>query len=119
MAVTFDIDGRAGELSEPVAELLAENLHNFSLGPSHRYYRDVEELERAGIDPSWTEGAQAMAEIIEGALVGSYEGPTPIDPRGNAAKALLCTVILTGPASWDATSEHAWLANALREAGTQ
>jgi hypothetical protein len=119
MAVAFDIDGSLGALSEGTAELIAENLHNFSLGPSHRYHRDVELLERAGIDPDWTEGARALAEVMEDALVGRYDGPIPIDPRGKAAKALLRTVSLTGPASWDATSEHAQLLNALREAGTQ
>jgi hypothetical protein len=119
MAVAFDINGRKGELSEPLAELLAENLHNFSLGPSHRYYRDVEMLARAGIDPEWTEGAQAMAEIIEDALVGRYEGPIPLEPSGKAAKALLRATSLTGPASWDATSEHARMVNLLRDAGAQ
>ena len=119
MAVTFDIDGRTGQLSEPLAELLAENLHNFSLGPSHRYHRDVELLERAGIDPEWTEGAKALAEVMEDALVGRHDGPIPLDPRGKAAKALLRAVSLTGPASFNATSEHARLANALRNAGTR
>jgi hypothetical protein len=36
MAVAFDIDGSLGALSEGTAELIAENLHNFSLGSSHR-----------------------------------------------------------------------------------
>src|SRR5689334_19821517 len=82
MAVTFDIDGRRSEFSEPLAELIAENLHNFSLGPSHRYHRDVEMLARAGIDPEWTDGARALAEVMEDALVGRYEGPIPLDPQG-------------------------------------
>jgi len=119
MGVTFDIDGRPGQLSEPLAELLAENLHNFSLGPTHRYYKDVELLAQAGIDPDWTDGAQAMAEIIEDALVGRYEGPIPLDPSGKAANALLRATSLTGPASWDATSEHARIVNLLRDAGTR
>jgi hypothetical protein len=85
MSLAFDIDGRVHEFSEPLAELLAENLHNFSLGPSHRYYCDVEMLARAGIDPSWTEGARAMANIIEDTLVGCHEGPIPLDPRGKSA----------------------------------
>lgn len=115
----FDIDGRTGELSEPLAELVAENLHNFSLGPSHRFHRDVVMLENGGIDPEWTEGARALSEVIEDTLVGRFDGPIPIDPRGKAAKALLRTLSLTGPASWDATSEHARLVNLLRDAGTQ
>jgi hypothetical protein len=119
MSVTFDIDGRTVELSEPLAELIAENLHNFSLGKTHRYHSDVEMLARAGVDPEWTEGARALAEVMEDALVGRYEGPIPLDPHGKAAKALLRAVGLTGPASFDATSEHARLANALRDAGTQ
>lgn len=119
MAVTFDIDGRRSELSEPLAELIAENLHNFSLGPSHRYYRDVEMLARAGIDPEWTEGARALAEVMEDALVGRHDGPIPLDPRGKAARALFRAVSITGPASWDATSEHARMVNVLRDAGTR
>ncbi len=119
MAVTFDIDGRRSEFSEPLAELIAENLHNFSLGPSHRYHRDVEMLARAGIDPEWTDGARALAEVMEDALVGRYEGPIPLDPQGKAAKALLRAVSITGPASWDATSEHARMVNLLRDAGTK
>ena len=119
MSLAFDIDGRVHEFSEPLAELLAENLHNFSLGPSHRYYCDVEMLARAGIDPSWTEGARAMVNIIEDTLVGCHEGPIPLDPRGKSATALLCAVGLTGPASFNARSEHARLANTLRDAGAR
>jgi len=84
---TLSIDGCSfrhrwslGALSEGTAELIAENLHNFSLGPSHRYHRDVELLERAGIDPDWTEGARALAEVMEDALVGRYDGPDPDRP---------------------------------------
>jgi hypothetical protein len=119
MAVAFDIDGSLGALPEGTAELIAENLHNFSLGSSHRYYKDVELLVGAGIDPAWTHGAKAMADIIEDALIGLYDRPIPLDPRGKAAAALMRALSLTGPASWDATSEHAQLLNALREAGTQ
>ena len=85
MTVSFDIGGRPGELSEGTAELIAENLHNFSVGPSHRYYRDVEMLARAGVDPSWTQGAKARADIIEDALIGVHDRPIPLDPRGKAA----------------------------------
>ena len=119
MAVTFDIGGQRSELSEPLAELIAENLHNFSLGPSHRYYRDVAMLARAGIDPEWTEGASALAQVMEDALVGHHDGPIPLDPQGKAAKALLRAVSITGSASWDATSEHARIVNLLRDAGTR
>jgi hypothetical protein len=117
MTVTFDIGGLQAELSEPLAELLAENLHNFSFGPAHGYYKDVERLAQAGIDPTWTQGAKAMADIIEDALVGVYDRPIPLDPRGKAAQALLRAVGLTGPASFDATSEYARLANVLRDTG--
>ncbi|MGC2374676.1 MAG: hypothetical protein WA484_12455 [Solirubrobacteraceae bacterium] len=117
--MTFDIGGQRSVLSGPLAELIAENLHNFSLGPSHRYYRDVEMLARAGIDPEWTEGARALAEVMEDALVGRHDGPIPLDPRGKAARALLRAVSITGPASWDATSEHARMVNVLRDAGTR
>lgn len=73
----------------------------------------------AGIDPEWTQGARAMADIIEDALIGVYDRPIPLDPRGKAAAALMRALSLTGPASWDATSEHAQLLNASREAGTR
>ena len=73
----------------------------------------MELLERAGIDPDWTEGARALAEVMEDALVGRYDGPIPIDPRGKAAKALLRT------GEPHRAGEHAQLANALRDAGTQ
>lgn len=36
MAVTCDIGGQRSELSEPLAELIAENLHNFSLSAAWR-----------------------------------------------------------------------------------
>jgi hypothetical protein len=118
MAVAFDIDGRPGELSDRTAELIAENLHNFSL-PAHRFRRDVEMLERAGVDSEWTEGAMAMADIIEDVLIGAHDRPILLDPRGKSAQALMRALSLTGPASWDARSEHARLLGVLREAGTE
>ncbi len=118
--VTFDIGGRLGVLSDSVAALIAaliaENLRCFAVGPAHRYYKDVELLTRAGVDPVWVQGALAMADVIEDALAGVREGPIPLDPFGLAANALRQALRLTGPASFDATSEHARLLNALREA---
>ena len=114
--MTFDIDGRPGLLSQPVAELIADNLRCFAAGPSHRFYRDVELLAQAGVDPTWVEGARPVADVMEDTLVGSREGPIPLDPAGKGTSALMRALSLTGPASWDATSEHARLLNTLRAA---
>ncbi|HZV75774.1 MAG TPA: hypothetical protein VFF79_18855 [Conexibacter sp.] len=116
MAVLFDIDGRSGALSDSVASLMAENLRCYAAGPSHRFHRDVEGLAQFGVNPSWVEGARAVADIIEDVLVGKFEGAIPLDPAGKAANALMRALSLTGPASSDATSEHARLLNILCEA---
>ena len=39
MVVTFDIDGRSGQLSERIAELIAENLRCYAAG---RFPKDVQ-----------------------------------------------------------------------------
>jgi hypothetical protein len=116
MDVTFDIGGRPGMLSQSVAALIAENLRCFAAGPSHPSRRDVERLAQAGVDPAWVEGARPVADVMEDTLVGRREGPIPLDPAGKGAHALMRALSLTGPASWDATSEHARLLNTLREA---
>jgi hypothetical protein len=114
--VIFDIDGRSGSLSDRVAELIAENLRCYAAGPSHRYHRDVEMLTRAGVDRAWVRGARAMADVMEDTLAGVREGPVPLDRLGLATNALMAALRLTGPASFDATSEHARLLRVLREA---
>jgi hypothetical protein len=113
MDVAFDIDGRPGVLSERVAELIAENLRCFAAG---RFPKDVALLARCGVDPAWIEGAQPVADVMEDTLVGRRAGPIPLDPTGKAANALTQALRLTGPASFDATSEHARLLDTLREA---
>jgi hypothetical protein len=114
MDITFDINGLRPPLSERGAEMIAENLHNYALGPSHRYSRDVALLTRAGVDPEWIYGARALADVIEDTLVGRRNGPIPLDANGKAAEALVQALRLTGPASFDATSEHAVLLRMLR-----
>jgi len=117
MDIAFDIAGRSGTLSESLADLIAENLRCFAVGPSHRFYRDVELLSRAGVDPeSWVPGARPLADAIESTLVGRRSGPIPLAPASKGANALRRALSLTGPASWDATSEHARLLNTLRDA---
>ncbi len=69
----------------------------------------MELLARAGVDPEWVEGARAPADVMEDVLVGRRVEPIPLDPAGKAADALMQALRLTGPASWDATSEHARL----------
>jgi hypothetical protein len=113
MAVTFVVDGRSGQLSERIAELIAENLRCYAAG---RFPKDVKLLAESGVDPEWLEGARATADVMEDTLVGRREGPIPLDPAGKAADALAQALRLTGPASFDATSEHARLLRVLREA---
>ncbi|MHB1808118.1 MAG: hypothetical protein ACYCU0_02335 [Solirubrobacteraceae bacterium] len=116
MDIIFDIDGQLGTLSQSVAELVAENLRCFAAGPRHRLYRDVEMLSQAGVDPeSWVPGARPLADVMEDTLVGRRDGPIPLDPAGKGANALRQALSLTGPASWDATSEHARLLKTLRD----
>jgi hypothetical protein len=116
MEIVFDIDGRAGSLPARVAEMIAENLRCYAVG---RFPRDVAILTNCGVDPAWLEGAIPLAEVIEDTLVGRREGPIPLDSDGKAANALTQALRLTGPASFDATSEHACLLNLLREAQAQ
>jgi hypothetical protein len=115
MEVTFDVAGWHGSLSERTAALLAESLRCFALGPTHDFYRDVELLEGAGVNPRWVRGARAMADIIEDTLTARRHGPIPLDPSGLAAEALMQALRLTGPAQADAASEHAVLLRLLRE----
>lgn len=114
MELVFDVDGRHESLSEPVATMIAENLRCYAAG---RFPRDVELLTRSGVDPSWLLGTSAIADIMEDTLVGRREGPVPLDPRGKGAAALAQALRLTGPASFDASSEHARLLRTIREAG--
>jgi hypothetical protein len=115
MDVTFDIDGRLERLSHSVAALIAENLRCFAAGPSHVFYRDVQRLAQAGVDPAWVHGARSGADVIEDTLVGRRTGAIPLDAAGRTAHAVRYALSLTGPASWDATSEHARLLNTLRQ----
>jgi hypothetical protein len=112
MDIVFNIDGRAGSLSARVAEMIAENLRCYAVG---RFPRDVAILTNCGVDPAWLEGAIPLAEVIEDTLVGRREGSIPLDSGGKAADALAQALRLTGPASFDATSEHAVLLELLRE----
>jgi hypothetical protein len=57
-----------------------------------------------------------MADAIEDTLSGTRAGPIPLDPRGLGASALAQVLRHSGPASFDATSEHARLLSILREA---
>jgi hypothetical protein len=91
MEIISDIAADPARSPSPVAEMIAENLHNYSLGCAHKYSKDVARLTRA----------RAMAEVLEDRLVGVREGPIPLDPAGKAADALGHALRLAGPASWE------------------
>jgi hypothetical protein len=113
MDVTFEIAGRTGTPSQRVAEMIAENLRCYGNGG---FARDGAILTDAGVDPQWLTGAQAAADVMEDTLVGRRHGAIPLDPSGKAADALAQALRLTGPASFDAHSEHARLLATIREA---
>jgi hypothetical protein len=113
MDVVFDIDGQRATLTEPSASLIAEKLRCFAVGC---YPKDVEYLTQCGYDPSWLQGAPALADFMEDVLVGRRTTALPLDPAGKATTALANVLRISAPVSFNATSDQARLFNALRVA---
>lgn len=76
----------------------------------------MEYLAKCGYDPSWLEGAPALADWMEDTLTDKRKDPLPLDPNGKAASALIGALSLCGPASHNAMSDQAQVLKALRSA---
>lgn len=104
--VVFDIDDQQVELSADEATLVAEKLRGCAAGTCPGA---VDELAQSGTDPTWLDGARAMADAIEDALTETREGPIPLDRPGLAAMALVQALRLTPITFADATNRYARL----------
>lgn len=92
--VTFETsDGSLFTLHEQ-ATLVAENLRLFAGG---KFPPDQELVARLGAKPNWTEGALALADVIEDVLVERHTGSVPVE--GMAAEALYWVLRLVMNAS--------------------
>jgi len=104
--VVFDIDDQAVALSAAEATGVAEKLRGCAAGVCSS---EVDELAQSGTDPTWLDGARAMADAIEDALTETRDGPIPLDRPGLAALALLQALRLTPVTFADATNRYARL----------
>jgi hypothetical protein len=87
--VSFEFSESLYELTENQATFLAETLRNYAKGKCPAAIRQATEL---GGNPTWTDGALAVADFIEEQLVGNLEGPLPLE--GKAAEATFWTLRL-------------------------
>ncbi len=69
------------------AILLAESLRNYAKGT---FPEDVSRAAQISGNPNWADGALAAADFIEEILVGSIDGPLPLE--GKAAEATFWTL---------------------------
>lgn len=80
--VTFEVSGSTFAVPERQATILAENLRLFSKG---QFPADVEMVARLGAHPEWRDGARAVGDFTEEALVGNIDLALPLE--GKAAEA--------------------------------
>jgi hypothetical protein len=81
--IAFDFATRVYRLTEDQATLLAESLRNYANG---KLADDVALGQRLSGNPGWTDGALALADFTEEALVGNLPGPLPLE--GKAAESM-------------------------------
>jgi hypothetical protein len=82
--IAFEFATRVYRLTDDQATLVAESLRSYAKGARPR---DVALGSELSGNPDWTEGALALAEFTEEALVGNLDGPLPLE--GKAAESML------------------------------
>jgi len=80
--VLFEVSGGTFAVPERQATILAENLRLFAKG---EFPADVEMVAGLGAHPEWRDGARAVADFTEEALVGNLDLALPLE--GKAAEA--------------------------------
>jgi hypothetical protein len=114
--VAFRVNGTTCTLTYHDAEVFAEQLLSFD---REKYMGDVNLLasSRGGsTDPGWLEGCESLSRKIEAVLTTAEPGPVEIDATGKEGDAAFHLLRLSGPVSWDATSDRTRLFRALEEA---
>lgn len=114
--IALRVNGTTCTLTYHDAEVLAEQLLSFD---REKYMGDVNLLasSRGGnTDPGWLEGCESLSRKIEAVLTTAEPGPVEIDANGMEGDAVFHTLRLSGPVSWDATSDRHRLFVALEEA---
>ena len=107
--VAFEFRECEYELTVNQATFLAETLRNYAKGKCPAAIREAAEL---GGNPSWTDGALAVADFIEELLVGNLAGPLPLE--GKAAEATFWTLwLMRGLGRSAARTDAAALRDAL------
>ncbi len=87
--IAFEFGCNVYRLTDDQATLVAQNLRNYAKGTCPQ---DVALGSRLSGNPDWTEGALALAEFTEEALVGNLESPLPLE--GKAAESMFWTLRL-------------------------
>jgi hypothetical protein len=85
--IAFEFATRVYWLTDDQATLLSESLRTYAKGTRPR---DVALGSQLSGNPDWTDGALALAEFTEEALVGNLEGPLPLE--GKAAESMFWTL---------------------------
>ncbi len=85
--IAFEFGSNVYRLTDEQATLVAQNLRNYAKGTCPR---DVALGSRMSGNPDWTDGALALAEFTEEALVGNLDGPLPLE--GKAAESMFWTL---------------------------
>lgn len=85
--IAFEFATQVYRLTDDQATLVAESLRSYAKGtrPS-----DVALGSQLSGNPDWTDGALALAEFTEEALVGNLDGPLPLE--GKAAESMFWTL---------------------------
>jgi hypothetical protein len=116
--VELEFNGGLYGLTEDEAVLLAQNLRNYAKGT---FPADVARAAELSQNPDWAEGALAVADCIEDALVANLTIPVPLE--GKAAEATFWTLRLmegllgsTDPTSMAALRDDLGAANAAWQA---
>ncbi len=80
--ISFEFGERLYNLTEQGATQLAEHLRNYAKG---KFTSEVRRASELSGNPNWTDGALAASDVIEDALVGSFNEVIPLE--GKAAEA--------------------------------
>jgi hypothetical protein len=114
--VGFQVNGESCSLSYHDAEIFAEQLLSYYRDV---YMRDVNQLASpsgGSTDPGWVEGGESLSRKIEAVLTTAVPGPVVINAKGKEGDAAFNALRLSGPPSWDATSDRSCLFHALEAA---
>ena len=87
--MSFEVAGKAFEIPDQQATILAENLRILSKSD---FESQAEPAALLGTSEDWRNGAEALADSIESALVD--KGGTPLHLEGPAADATYCVLRL-------------------------